>query len=131
MCGDGSCVDEYKICEPIPNHPLLDNVYYPEDIVKGYMWACRVKDLAAVVPVAVATLTPFPLLTALVYYNLKRKYCSPAEQEMVDMKSEKEREATISLVSGDNIIEKSSTTTTLETAASNEKDLEKEEMKGI
>ena len=88
-------------------------------------------DLAAVVPVAVATLTPFPLLTALVYYNLKRKYCGPAEQEMVDMKSEKEREATISLVSGDNIIEKSSTTTTLETAASNEKDLEKEEMKGI
>ena len=33
--------DEYKICEPIPNHPLLENIYYPEDIVKGYMWACR------------------------------------------------------------------------------------------
>ena len=27
-------------------------------------------DLAAVVPVAVATLTPFPLLAALVYYRL-------------------------------------------------------------
>ena len=33
--------EDYKICEPVPNHPLLENVYYPEDIVKGYMWACR------------------------------------------------------------------------------------------
>ena len=33
--------DDYKICEPVPDHPLLENVYYPEDIVKGYMWACR------------------------------------------------------------------------------------------
>ena len=36
-----SIPDDYKICEPVPNHPLLENVYYPEDIVKGYMWACR------------------------------------------------------------------------------------------
>ena len=33
--------EDYKICEPVPDHPLLENVYYPEDIVKGYMWACR------------------------------------------------------------------------------------------
>ena len=45
-----SIPDDYKICEPVPDHPLLENVYYPEDIVKGYMWACRVEDLAAVVP---------------------------------------------------------------------------------
>ena len=36
-----SIPDEYKICDPVPNHPLLENIYYPEDIVKGYMWACR------------------------------------------------------------------------------------------
>jgi len=56
-----SIPDEYKICEPIPNHPLLDNVYYPEDIVKGYMWACRVEDLTAVVPEA-PVLPPMELL---------------------------------------------------------------------
>ncbi|XP_023322070.1 ileal sodium/bile acid cotransporter [Eurytemora carolleeae] len=32
-------------------------------------------DLAAVVPVAVATLTPFPLLAALLYYKLRSMYC--------------------------------------------------------
>ena len=32
-------------------------------------------DLAAVVPVAVATLTPFPLLFALVYYKSRARYC--------------------------------------------------------
>ena len=49
-------------------------------------------DLAAVVPVAVATLTPFPLLAALVYYNIKNRLCpaEPKEKEMVDMKQDKE-----------------------------------------
>merc|ERR1719427_405188 len=49
-------------------------------------------DLAAVVPVAVATLTPFPLLTALVYYNLRARFLKPEpkEKEMVDMKKDKE-----------------------------------------
>jgi len=57
-------------------------------------------DLAAVVPVAVATLTPFPLLAALVYYNLKNRMCpaEPKEKEMVDMKQDKD--ASISLVNG-------------------------------
>jgi len=57
-------------------------------------------DLAAVVPVAVATLTPFPLLTALVYYNLKNRLwpAEPKEKEMVDMK--KDKEVTVSLVNG-------------------------------
>jgi len=35
-------------------------------------------DLAAVVPVAVATLTPFPLLFALFYYKARAKYCPMA-----------------------------------------------------
>ena len=35
-------------------------------------------DLAAVVPVAVATLTPFPLLTALMYYKTRARYCPMA-----------------------------------------------------
>merc|ERR1711997_627274 len=55
-------------------------------------------DLAAVVPVAVATMTPFPLLAALLYYNLRSKYCGPSETEMVDIKSEKDKEVSISLV---------------------------------
>merc|ERR1711992_291129 len=55
-------------------------------------------DLAAVVPVAVATLTPFPLLTALMYYNLRRRFCSPEDKEMVEMKSQKDQDVSISLV---------------------------------
>jgi len=55
-------------------------------------------DLAAVVPVAVATLTPFPLLTALLYYNLRRRFCGPEEKEMVDMKPDPEHEVSLSLV---------------------------------
>jgi len=57
-------------------------------------------DLAAVVPVAVATLTPFPLLVALVWYNTRAKMCpvQSKEKEMVDM--HKDKEAAISLVSG-------------------------------
>merc|ERR1712241_1670096 len=55
-------------------------------------------DLAAVVPVAVATLTPFPLLTALMYYNLKKRFCAPDDKEMVEMKSEKDQDVSISLV---------------------------------
>ena len=55
-------------------------------------------DLAAVVPVAVATLTPFPLLAALLYYNLRTRLCGPDEKEMVDMKAEQDKEVSISLV---------------------------------
>lgn len=58
-------------------------------------------DLAAVVPVAVATLTPFPLLTALMYYNLRKRFCDPAEKEMVELKSEKDKDVSISLVEAD------------------------------
>ena len=55
-------------------------------------------DLAAVVPVAVATLTPFPLLAALLYYNLRTRLCGPDEKEMVDMKTDQDKEVSISLV---------------------------------
>ena len=55
-------------------------------------------DLAAVVPVAVATLTPFPLLAALLYYNLRSRLCGPDEKEMVDMKADQDKEVSISLV---------------------------------
>merc|ERR1711874_341668 len=49
-------------------------------------------DLAAVVPVAVATLTPFPLLAALLYYNLRTRLCGPDEKE------NQNKEVSISLV---------------------------------
>ena len=58
-------------------------------------------DLAAVVPVAVATLTPFPLLTALMYYNLRKRFCAPEEKEMVELKSEKDKDVSLSLVEGE------------------------------
>eukprot|EP00092_Neocalanus_flemingeri_P004138 GFUD01004452.1.p1 GENE.GFUD01004452.1~~GFUD01004452.1.p1 ORF type:complete len:492 (-),score=114.28 GFUD01004452.1:414-1889(-) len=57
-------------------------------------------DLAAVVPVAVATLTPFPLLAAMVYYNLRARLCpiQTKEKEVVD--KEMDKEVTVSLVNG-------------------------------
>jgi len=63
-------------------------------------------DLAAVVPVAVATLTPFPLLFALIYYNVKRRWFSSEGQEMVEKINEKEREVTVSLVSSEKLSDK-------------------------
>jgi len=46
-------------------------------------------DLAAVVPVAVATLTPFPLLAALAYYKLRAR-CCPHDTHLSSIKEEKE-----------------------------------------
>merc|ERR1719420_520544 len=63
-------------------------------------------DLAAVVPVAVATLTPFPLLFALIYYNAKRRFFSNEGQEMVEKINEKEKEASVSLVNSEKLNDK-------------------------
>jgi len=45
-----SIPEDYIICPPLENHPILASVYHPEDIQKGYMWACRVEDLVKAVP---------------------------------------------------------------------------------
>jgi len=36
--------DYKKLCPSIPDHPLFDNIYYPDDIQKGIMYACSVAD---------------------------------------------------------------------------------------
>ena len=36
--------DYKKLCPSIPDHPLFDNIYYPDDIEKGIMYACSVAD---------------------------------------------------------------------------------------
>merc|ERR1711936_1183656 len=43
-------VGQYRICQAIDNHPLLANVYYPDDIRRGIMFACSVEDARAVIP---------------------------------------------------------------------------------
>merc|ERR1712165_135322 len=58
-------------------------------------------DLAAVVPVAVATLTPFPLLTAPMYYNLRKRFCGSEGKEMTELSSEKDKDVSLSLVEGE------------------------------
>jgi len=45
-----SLPSDYILCPPISDHPILDNVYHPENLSRGFMWACRVEDLAAAVP---------------------------------------------------------------------------------
>jgi len=42
-------VGQYRICQAIDNHPLLDNVYHPDDIRRGIMYACSVEDARAVI----------------------------------------------------------------------------------
>jgi len=41
---------DYVICPAVENHPVLESLKHPEDLFRGYIWACRVEDLAAVVP---------------------------------------------------------------------------------
>lgn len=37
--------EDYKqLCPRIEGHPLLDNIFYPDDIEKGIMYACAVAD---------------------------------------------------------------------------------------
>jgi sodium/bile acid cotransporter 3/5 len=50
-------------------------------------------DLAAVVPVAVATLTPVPLLAALAYYRARASYC-PLPSKEVEVDTEELQEKT-------------------------------------
>jgi len=45
-----SVPDSYIVCPPIPNHPILTSVSDPTSIYKGFIWACRVEDLAAAIP---------------------------------------------------------------------------------
>lgn len=52
---------DYILCPPIPEHPILENVYYPDSLSRGVIWACRVEDLAAAVP-NVPDLPPMELL---------------------------------------------------------------------
>merc|ERR1719187_1837006 len=59
-------------------------------------------DLAAVVPVAVATMTPLPLLFALVYYKLRARYCPLPGAKESPMPDEKELDDVSSSLGDDN-----------------------------
>ena len=41
--------EEFIICPPLTNHTLLENIPDADDISKGYMYLCRVEDLAKAV----------------------------------------------------------------------------------
>jgi len=51
----------YILCPVLDNPSILSSVYSPEDIQKGYMYACRVEDLALRVP-EIPDLPPMNLL---------------------------------------------------------------------
>jgi len=42
-------VDQYRICQALDHHPLLDNVYHPQDIRRGVVYACSVPDARNVI----------------------------------------------------------------------------------
>ena len=44
-----SVPDTDLLCSPLPSHPLL-NISEPHNIKSGYMFACKVEDLAEAVP---------------------------------------------------------------------------------
>jgi len=63
-------------------------------------------DLAAVVPVAVATLTPLPLLAALAYYRLRAAYCPlPLQEQEQEKEQEKDVGKKISFISNVTMVE--------------------------
>lgn len=37
----------YRVCSsPLDSHPILDNIFYPDDVEKGILYACQVDDLS-------------------------------------------------------------------------------------
>jgi len=52
---------EYILCPPLDNPTILDRVNQPETIERGYIYACRVEDLADAVA-EVPELPPMQLL---------------------------------------------------------------------
>ncbi len=44
--------DDYRICAPLTDHPLMAAVQQPENIERGVSWACAVADFARAAPEA-------------------------------------------------------------------------------
>jgi hypothetical protein len=42
--------EDYRICPPLVDHPLMGGVQQPENIVRGVSWACAVGELAKAAP---------------------------------------------------------------------------------
>ena len=42
-------VELLKICQE-RDHPIMDNIFYPNDVERGVTFACAVPDAAAVIP---------------------------------------------------------------------------------
>ena len=43
--------ESYHLCPEIsPRHPLLANVYHPDDVEKGIIYACSVADAQKAIP---------------------------------------------------------------------------------
>ena len=42
--------ESYRLCPEIKDHPLLENIYHPDNIIKGIMYACSVDDAQKVIP---------------------------------------------------------------------------------
>jgi len=45
-----SVPESYIVCPPLADHPILSGVSDQSSIYRGYIWACRVEDLAAAIP---------------------------------------------------------------------------------
>ena len=42
--------EDYRLCPPLSDHPLLAGVSQPENIERGVVWACAVDSLTLVIP---------------------------------------------------------------------------------
>lgn len=40
-------IENFKICTPLPSHPIMDSISKPNDIKNGVTFACTVDDLRA------------------------------------------------------------------------------------
>ena len=43
-------IESYRLCPQITDHPLLNNVYHPDNIQQGVVYACSVADAQKVIP---------------------------------------------------------------------------------
>ena len=56
-------IDDYKICSPLKDHPIMEGIPEPDNISKGVIYACEVGDAADVIEEIPSELANLDLLT--------------------------------------------------------------------
>ena len=56
-------IEDYRICDPISDHPIMEGISEPDSILKGVIYACEVGDAADVIDEIPSELANLDLLS--------------------------------------------------------------------